>query len=294
MHGVIIVDKPSGWTSHDVVAKFRGIAKTKSVGHLGTLDPIATGVLPLIIGNATRLARFFTKATKAYDATIRFGFSTDTYDRAGSATSLVMAAPSLAAIEAAVHKFRGPIEQMPPQYSAKKVGGVAAYANARKNITVELQPIQVEVFELRLDRYDAPDLKVHVRCSSGTYIRSLAHDLGNLLGSGAHLQELRRTVSGDFLIEQSHELPELQQFSNENRLQEALLPASELLPDFPPVFVDAETEGFIRQGRDFHVSPFRQRPEAQFVKVMTRDNQLLAIGEATIPHMYHPVLVLVN
>jgi tRNA pseudouridine55 synthase len=294
VHGVIIIDKPSGWTSHDVVAKFRGIAKTKSVGHLGTLDPIATGVLPLIIGNATRLARFFTKATKAYDATIRFGFSTDTYDRAGSATSPVVAPPTLASIEAALPNFRGPIEQMPPQYSAKKVGGVAAYASARKNITVELQPIQIEVFELRLDGYNAPDLKVHVRCSSGTYIRSLAHDLGKILGSGAHLQELRRTVSGDFTIEQSHELPDLQQLSNENRLQEALLPASELLPEFPAVFVDAETEGFIRQGRDFHVSPFRQSPEAQFVKAMTRDNQLLAIGEATIPHMYHPVLVLVN
>jgi tRNA pseudouridine55 synthase len=294
VNGVVVVDKPTDWTSHDVVAKFRGIARTRSVGHLGTLDPIATGVLPLIIGNATRLARFFTKATKAYDATIRFGFATDTYDRAGAPTSPAAAAPSLEAIQEVLPQFLGPIEQMPPQYSAKKVGGIAAYASSRRNVAVELQPIHIEIFELRVDAYNAPDLQLHVRCSSGTYIRSLAHDLGNLLGSGAHLQELRRTISGDFTIAQAHALPDLQQLSNENRLQEALLPAADLLPDFPQVFVDVETEGYIRQGRDFHVTPFRQHPEAQFVKVMTRDNQLLAIGEATIPNMYHPLLVLVN
>jgi tRNA pseudouridine55 synthase len=294
LNGVIVIDKPTDWTSHDVVAKFRGIAKTRSVGHLGTLDPIATGVLPLIIGNATRLARFFTKATKAYDATIRFGFSTDTYDRAGTATSPESSPPTLEAIRNALPRFLGPIRQIPPQYSAKKVGGVAAYASARKNIVVEIKPIDVEIFELRIDTYNAPDLKLHVRSSGGTYIRSLAHDLGQQLGCGAHLHELRRVLSGDFHIEQSHTIPDLQQLAGENRLAEALLPASDLLPEFPSVFVDAETEGYIRQGRDFHVSPFRQLPGSQFVKAMTGQNDLLAIGEATMPNVYHPVLVLVN
>lgn len=293
MNGVIIVDKPEGWTSHDVVAKCRGIAKTRSVGHLGTLDPIATGVLPLIVGNATRLARFFTKATKTYEATIRFGFATDTYDRAGSPVSAEMPSPEEDEILRALPQFRGPIRQIPPQYSAKKVDGVAAYASARKNIAVELKPIDVEIFELRFVSYMAPDLHVVVSCSGGTYIRTLAHDLGQVLGCGAHLQELRRTVSGDFRIEQAHTIPELQVLSDEGRLAEALLPAGTLLPEFPPVYVDAETEGYIRQGRDFHVSPFRQQPGTTYVKAMTGEDKLLAIGEATMPNVYHPILVLV-
>jgi tRNA pseudouridine55 synthase len=293
LNGVVVIDKPTDWTSHDVVAKFRGIARTRSVGHLGTLDPIATGVLPLIVGNATRLARFFVNSTKTYDATICFGFSTDTYDRAGTAVGNPAEHPTLESIQTVLLRFLGPIQQMPPQYSAKKVAGVAAYVSARKKITVELQPIDIEMYELRIDSYQPPDLQLHVRCSGGTYVRTLAHDLGQVLGCGAHLQELRRVVSGDFRIEQAHTLPDLQRLSDEGRLTEALLPAAELLPDFPPVYVDAETEGFIRQGRDFHASPFRKNPGTQFVKAMTGQNTLLAIGELKMPHVYHPVLVLV-
>jgi tRNA pseudouridine55 synthase len=294
INGIVVVDKPPDWTSHDVVAKFRGMAKTKSVGHLGTLDPIATGVLPLIVGNVTRLARFYTKADKTYEAVVRFGFSTDTYDRSGRPTSELASAPSLPEIEAVLRGMPGPQLQMPPQYSAKKVGGRAAYESARRNIAVELTPVEIEIFELRVEGYSAPDLRVTVRSSGGTYVRSIAHDVGAALGCGAHLQELRRLSSGDFRIEQARTLEELQALTADGRLSEALLPASELLPDFPPVWVDAITAGEIRQGRDFHVSPFRERRDSQFVKAIEGNNTLLAVGEATMPNVYHPIVVLVN
>lgn len=294
INGIVVVDKPTDWTSHDVVAKFRGMAKTKSVGHLGTLDPIATGVLPLIVGNVTRLARFYTRSDKTYEAVVRFGFSTDTYDRAGRPTSEVAAAPSLGEIEAVLRGLVGPQSQMPPQYSAKKVGGRAAYESARRNIAVELKPVEIEIFELRVEGYDAPDLRVTVRCSGGTYVRSIAHDVGAALGRGAHLQELRRLTSGEFRIEQARTLEELQKLTAEERLAEALLPATELLPDFPAVWVDATTAGEIRQGRDFHVSPFRERRGSQFVKAIEGNATLLAVGEATMPNVYHPIVVLVN
>ncbi len=291
------MDKPTEWTSHDVVAKFRGMAKTRSVGHLGTLDPIATGVLPLIVGNVTRLARFYTKADKTYEAVVRFGFSTDTYDRAGKATSDVMEAPGIEAIENVLRGFIGPQKQMPPQYSAKKVAGRAAYESARRNIVVELTPVDIEIFELRIDGYCKPDLQLTVRCSGGTYVRSIAHDLGAVLGCGAHLQELRRMRSGDFGIEQARTLDELQRMAGEGRLDDAALAAGELLPEFPAVWVDAVTAGQIRQGRDFHVSPFRERRGSQFVKAMEGVEgkaTLLAVGEMAMPNVYHPVVVLVQ
>ena len=292
-----MVDKPADWTSHDVVAKFRGMARTRSVGHLGTLDPIATGVLPLIVGNATRLARFYTKADKTYEAVVRFGFSTDTYDRAGKQTSDIHNAPSLEAIENASRRFVGPQAQMPPQYSAKKVAGRPAYESARRNIAVELAPAHIKVFELHIEGYSAPDLTLTIRCSGGTYVRSIAHDLGAFLGCGAHLQELRRLKSGDFGVEQARTLAELQALTADGRLSDAFLPSSELLPEFPSVWVDQITAGQIRQGRDFHVSPFRQQRDAQFVKAIegtAEKPSLLAVGEAAMPNVYHPIVVLVN
>ncbi len=293
-----MVDKPTDWTSHDVVAKFRGMSKTRSVGHLGTLDPIATGVLPLIVGNVTRLARFYTNANKTYEAVVRFGFATDTFDRAGKAVgNLSTTPPSLAMIETALKGFIGVQSQIPPQYSAKKVGGRAAYESARRGIEVELKPVDIEIKELQIVGYEEPDLRVTVKCSGGTYVRSIAHDLGFALGCGAHLQELRRTRSGDFGIEQARTMEDLQRLAAEDRLNEALLPPRELLPEFPAVWVDSLTAGQIRQGRDFHVSPFRDWRGVPFVKAMEGaggQEKLLAVGEAAMPNMYHPVVVLVN
>jgi tRNA pseudouridine55 synthase len=293
MDGVIVADKPECWTSHDVVNKVRRLAGTKRVGHLGTLDPAATGVLPLVIGRATRLAQFFMRGDKVYEGIIRFGYSTDTYDRDGSPTSPVTE-PVIDAEELAraLDKFRGAFEQMPPPISAKKVAGVPAYRLARKHLPVELKPIQVNVYSLELLGCEGAEARVRVHCSAGTYLRSIAHEVGQLLGCGAFLKSLRRTAAGEFVDEQSKTIDQLAALAESGRLAEALIPAARLLPDFPAEVVDPVTAGFIRQGRDFRVSPFRVRQGARYVKAITQDGELLAIGEAKLPNLYHPILVL--
>jgi tRNA pseudouridine55 synthase len=291
--GVITVDKPQGWTSHDVVNKLRRIAGTKKVGHLGTLDPMATGVLPLVVGRATRLAQFFTRNEKVYEGTIRFGFSTDSYDADG--TQIGDAQPvsfSEADLQSWLDQFRGDLEQTPPPISAKKIGGKKAYELARANVVVELKPVSVRVFELTLLSFDGLDANVRIHSTAGMYVRSIAHDLGQLAGCGAHLAALRRTASGDFKIESARTLDDLAVLASEGRLSEALIPAAKLLPEFPAEMVDVITAGRIRQGRDFHVSPFRVRPGAKFVKAISHEGALVAIGEAKLPNIYHPVLVL--
>jgi len=291
--GVIVVDKQEGWTSHDVVGKMRRIANTRKVGHLGTLDPIATGVLPLVIGRATRLAQFYTRSHKVYEAVIRFGFSTDTYDRAGSPTS-APTEPRIAAeeIERLLDRFRGEILQTPPPVSAKKVDGVRAYALARRQAPVELEPAPVEVYELKLLEADGCEARIRADVSGGTYVRSIAHDLGQALGCGAHLRDLRRLASGEFTIEQARTLPQLQQLAAGGRLAEALIPAARMLPDFPAVFVEELTAGQIRQGRNFPVSPFRMRQGSRYIKAVSSGGDLIAVGEAKLPNLYHPVVVL--
>ena len=296
LDGVIVVNKPQGWTSHDVVAKMRGIAGTRRVGHLGTLDPIATGVLPLMIGNVTRLARFWEKSEKAYEAVIRFGFATSTYDRAGERTTPDMTTemPQISSglLESLLAPVRGEIEQVPPPVSAKKIGGVPAYKLARKNIAVELKPVRVVIHELKLGRIEGSCAWLSVRCSAGTYIRSIAHDLGVRLGCGAHIEELMRTGSGPFKIEQARTLEELSALREEGRLEDALVPASDLLPHFPNVFVDDLTVRYIRQGRDFNASPFRISPGTEHVKAIGPNGRLVAIGKIALPNVYHPVVVL--
>ena len=293
LDGVIVVDKPSGWTSHDVVGKMRGVAGTKRIGHLGTLDPIATGVLPLIVGQATRLARFWGAAEKTYEAVIRFGFGTNTYDRdgepCGEDTSPVLDAAQL---EPLIAGFRGEISQVPPAVSAKKIGGVPAYKLVRRNEEVILSPVTVTIHEIALLSVSGPRARVRVRCSAGTYIRSIAHDLGVAVGCGAHVEELVRTQSGPFRIEQAFTIERLQAMKDQGRLADALLPMSELLPDFPGVFVDDETVARIRQGRNFNVSPFRVNVGSPHVKAIASDGSLVAIGEIALPHVYHPVVVI--
>jgi len=202
LDGIIVVDKAEGWTSHDVVNKMRRLVNMKKVGHLGTLDPIATGVLPLVLGRATRLAQFYTRRDKVYDAIVRFGFSTDSYDRAGVATSPEVAAPALDAktIEPYLQQFRGKLLQTPPPVSAKKVAGRPAYELARKNIAVELAPVEVQVYELTLLGIEGSDIRLRAHCSAGTYLRAIAHELGQAIGCGAHLFQLRRVESGEFTL----------------------------------------------------------------------------------------------
>jgi tRNA pseudouridine55 synthase len=293
LNGIIVVDKPEGWTSHDVVAKMRRLADTKKVGHLGTLDPIATGVLPLVIGRATRLAQFYVRRDKVYEAVIRFGSATDTYDRAGVVTSeapVPTLEPEL--LEPYLQRFRGKFLQTPPPVSAKKVAGRPAYELARKNIAVELAPVEVQLYELTLLDVESRDIRVRAYCSAGTYLRAIAHELGAAVGCGAHLYQLRRTDSGDFSLDRARTLDQLQELSAAGRLGEALIPAAQLLPEFPSEFVDDIVEGQIRQGRDFSVSPFRVQKGAHYVKAVSRSGELVAIGEIRLPNVYHPMLVL--
>lgn len=293
MNGVIVVDKPCGWTSHDVVNRMRRLAGTTKVGHLGTLDPLATGVLPLLLNRATRLAQYFTLNEKTYEGTIRFGFSTDSYDADGEPTS-PQVEPVLTpeSVEQALAPFRGTFQQTPPVVSAKKINGRPAHELARKKIAVEMKPVEVTVLALDVLAIEGCTVKVRVHCTAGTYIRSIAHDAGVLLGCGAHLQNLRRTQSGLFEASQAHTLEELAALSAENRLREALIPSGELLPEFPCEPIDQLTETQIRQGRDFRVSPFRDRGDCRYVKALNRDGELVAIGEIVMPNLYHPALVL--
>jgi len=291
--GVIIVDKAREWTSHDVVNKMRRLAGTRKVGHLGTLDPGATGVLPLVIGRATRLAQFFTRNDKTYEGVIHFGYSTDSYDMDGEATCAETAVTlERAELETLLDGFRGALLQTPPPVSAKKIAGRPAYELARKGQPVELKPVAVEVYDLQVVAIEGCEATIRMHCSAGTYVRSIAHDAGQALGCGAFLKALRRTASGDFKIEQARTLEELAVLAQEERLGEALIPAAQLLPGFPAELVDTITVGQIRNGRDFRVSPFHTREDTRYVKAITPEGELIAIGEMRLPRVYHPVLVL--
>jgi tRNA pseudouridine55 synthase len=271
----------------------RRIAATRRVGHLGTLDPLATGVLPLVLNRATRLSQFLMKADKVYEAEVRFGFATNTYDSEGYAISeAVEVSLDAALVERALDVFRGELLQTPPPVSAKKVDGVPAYKLERKNKPVVLEPVPVTVFSLELTHCEAAAARLRVHCSSGTYVRSIAHELGLALGCGAHLSALRRTRAGSFTLDQARTLEELTALAAQGRFDEAVVPAVELLPDFPAERVDLATTTLIRQGRDFHVSPFRVRNGAPFVRAVGEDGQLVAIGEVKLPNIYHPMLVL--
>jgi tRNA pseudouridine55 synthase len=291
--GVIVVDKPAGWTSHDVVNRMRRLANTKKVGHLGTLDPFATGVLPVVIGKATRLQQFYVRNNKTYEGVIRFGYATDSYDRDGKPLGEPVGyTADIVTLEPMLDAFRGTFEQTPPPVSAKKIGGKKAYEFARENIAVELKPVTVTISALDLLSVEGSTARIRMSCSSGTYVRSVAHELGKAAGCGAFLEELRRVQAGDFGIERARTLDELGELQAEGRLQEALIPAAELLPDFGTEIVDDLTAGRIRQGREFRTSPFRIREGAQFVKAISPQGELIAIGQAKLPNVYHPFLVL--
>jgi tRNA pseudouridine55 synthase len=291
--GVVVVDKPEGLTSHDVVNRVRRLANTRKVGHLGTLDPMATGVLPLVLGRATRLAQFFSGGEKTYDARIQFGWSTDTYDREGEPASQPVAPRfTRAELDAVLARFRGAFLQTPPPFSAKKVAGTPAYRLARKGTPVDLQPVQVHVFELDVLEFEGATARIRLRCSAGTYLRGIAHDVGRELGCGAFLTALRRSASGEFAEAQAFTLEALADLSRAGNLADALIPAARVLPEFPNALVDTLTAGQIRQGKDFRLSPFVERSGSKYVKAVGPEGDLIAIGEARLPHVYHPILVL--
>jgi tRNA pseudouridine55 synthase len=250
-------------------------------------------VLPLVIGRATRLARFYTRSDKIYEGLVRFGWSTDTYDRAGApAGEPAPVTIDPAALENALDRFRGEFMQTPPPVSAKKVDGRRAYELARKQLPVELEPVQVHVYELTVLEVNGAEARLRAHCSGGTYMRSIAHELGQAMGCGAHLAELRRLASGEFEIDQARTIAQLESLAAEDRLADALAPLAGMLPGFPSVFVDDLTAAQIRNGRNFPASPFRSQPASLHVKAVSERGDLVAIGEAVLPNLYHPIIVL--
>jgi len=290
MNGVLIIDKPAGLTSHDVVNRVRRILGERSVGHLGTLDPLATGVLPLLVGNLTRLAQFYTKAEKTYEGVMRFGYATDTYDAEGEPTSLAVDVQvSLEELQALAARFRGSIEQMPPTFSAKKIHGVPAYKLARKHKEVVLQPVKVEVKELEILSVEGERATFRARVASGTYVRSLAHDMGKALGCGAHLESLRRTAVAEFDISDAHTLDELDAAANASHAEDLFIHRRKILPGFPAITANDEMAARIRSGRAVNLPELSRAPQ---VKVFYGQRELIAIATRVAGTLFHPKIVL--
>jgi tRNA pseudouridine55 synthase len=291
MNGVLIIDKPSGLTSHDVVSRVRRILQQRSVGHLGTLDPLATGVLPLVLGNMTRLAQFYVASEKTYEGAVRFGFATDTFDSDGEPIGAQQpVALTLEQARALAHKFLGSIEQMPPPFSAKKVQGVPAYKLARKKKEVPLKPVQVEVKEFEILNFEADRAHFRARVASGTYMRSVAHDMGQLAGCGAHLESLRRTSVAEFTIDCAHTLEALEDAARSGEIGNVLVHPRQLLPSLPSVTATDEIVSRIRHGRPVNLPELSR---ARDVKVFYGQRDLIAISTRVAGTLFHPRIVLV-
>jgi tRNA pseudouridine55 synthase len=293
MNGVLIIDKPSGPTSHDVVNRARRILGERSIGHLGTLDPMATGVLPLVVGNFTRLAQFYLASEKAYEGTIRFGFSTDTYDAEGEATSPEKTITvEKNALELVAAKFRGVIEQTPPPFSAKKIKGVPAYKLARKQQQIELQPVQVEIKEFEILSVEADRAQFRARVASGTYMRCVAHDMGQILGCGAHLESLRRTEVAEFTIAEAHRLEDVDAAAStgaSEQLEAFFVHPRKTLPQLPSVTADETTVIRIRNGCTVNLP---ELSSARQVKVFAGQRELIAVATRVAGTLFHPKVVL--
>jgi tRNA pseudouridine55 synthase len=289
MNGVLILDKPGGLTSHDVVNRVRRILQERSVGHLGTLDPMATGVLVVVTGSFTRLAQFYSFSEKAYEGEIRFGFATDTYDAEGEVTGQQQVRLTMEQLTRMARKFTGLIEQMPPPFSAKKIQGVPAYRLARKKQEVPLKPVQVEVKEFEILHFAEDRARFRARVSSGTYLRSMAHDMGAQLGCGAHLASLRRTESGEFQIAHAHTLEALEAAAKNDRLDDVLIHPRQILPQLPCVTADEQAIAYIRNGRSVNLPEFSNAP---MVKVFASQRDLIALATRVAGTLFHPKIVL--
>ena len=289
MNGLLIIDKPAGMTSHDVVSIVRRATGERGVGHLGTLDPMATGVLPLLLGRYTRLAQFFSDSDKHYSGTIRFGFATDTFDAEGEPqsvrTQLVLTLDELRSLS---ERFHGTIDQVPPVYSAKKIGGVPAHKLARAGKEVPVKAARITIHNFTLDSLEGDTASFTMHVSAGGYVRSVAHELGQLAGCGAHLASLRRTQAGPFTLTHSLTVDELKALSPAEI--EARLPHPRgMLPDLPSVIVDELTAGRIRNGMQVNVQELSSAP---LIKIFSGPRDLLCIARRIAGTLVQPVVVL--
>ena len=293
MDGVLIIDKPAGWTSHDVVARARRLLRERRVGHTGTLDPFATGVLVLLVGSATRLAQFLSGAEKEYEAVVRLGYRTETGDLTGARAGDIKECRDWrrADIEAAFEGLRGEIEQVPPMYSAKKVRGQKLYELARRGEEVERKPVRVTIRELEFglpgreavyrNADGTCDVPVRVVCSAGTYVRALAESLGERLGVGAHLTELRRTRAGSFRVSDAVTLERLQESAEGARADEALIPLNAALPEMPAVHLTEVDERRVAHGVEVRApaeGAAASWPDGGHVRLLGASGALVAVG----------------
>ena len=311
LDGALVIDKPRGRTSHDVVDAARRILGFHQIGHLGTLDPLATGVLVLLLGRATRLAQFYTGRRKRYDSTFRFGFATDTYDADGEAQG-PDTAPALdrEVIERLAAARIGRFPQIPPPFSAKKVHGRPAHELARQKKPVELKAVELDVYEFRVNEVAGSLAKFSIECAAGTYIRSLAHDMGTATGCGAHLTEIVRTAVGEFTLDQAVKLDQLEQAAAAGELMRYVIPLERLLPELPSVTVPALLETRVRHGSKFNIQIAQIQPghansaqgataelnsgdwKPARLRVFSQQERLIAIAEAVVPRTYQPLVVL--
>jgi tRNA pseudouridine55 synthase len=281
MDGILNINKPKGMTSHDVVATIRKLLKQKRVGHTGTLDPAASGVLPICLGQATRVAEYLSESGKVYRAKIVFGITTDTYDAEGAITSTASTADlTISHIEKLLPHFLGPQMQVPPRYSAIKLQGQPAYKRARAGEEMALEPRPIVIYSLEVIDWTPPALVLAIECSKGTYIRSLAHDLGQQLGCGAYLDELVRTRSGPFSLSDSITFEQLAAAVYSDSVQDYLYPADKALEHYPAIVLDAETAELVKHGNAF--SYFSQSSVAandRLARVYDPGRHFLAIAE---------------
>lgn len=302
LHGLLVIDKPVGLTSHDVVQRVRRALRMKRVGHTGTLDPIATGVLVLCVGKATRLQRFLMARDKEYRARVRLGFATDTYDATGTPTTPVCDTSHIseADLERVLAEFRGEYEQIPPMYSAKKKEGVRLYKLARRGQSVERSPIRVRIEVLELVEDDGAMLRrfadgtaeftIRLRCSAGTYVRALAHDIGQRLGCGAYLHGLVRTAVGEFTLARALPLDAFEALARAGRAAEVLIPLAEALPDLPVLRLSESDLQRVRHGQAI---PGRGIQHRTYVRLLDDREHLVAVGESQPARgMIQPCVVL--
>ena len=293
LDGVLVVHKPVGPSSHDVVVVARRSLGISRIGHTGTLDPQASGVLPLVLGQATRLAQHLTSSDKEYEATVRFGVVTDTYDAAGAVLESSGVVPPLAALDAVLLRFRGTFEQTPPAYSAKMIGGDRSYVHARAGKPLLSPAVAVTTHVLELLAFEPPLARLRVRCSAGFYVRSLAHDLGQALGTGAVLEHLLRTEAAGFRLGEAVSFETLVKASRPE-LRDLVLSMETLLTDVPAATLTEEGVAWARQGRNLGPAQLRTplSPVPSLARLLGPDERLVGLADrAKVPGFLHPSVV---
>ncbi len=273
MNGILLIDKEPDWTSNDVVAKLKGMLHQRRVGHSGTLDPMATGLLVVFVGRATRAVEFAEGHDKRYLASLRLGLVTDTQDISGTVLERREASVTRGELEAALEAFKGEQEQLPPMYSAIKHKGRPLYEIARKGGEVERKPRKITVYDMRLIGEDRGDYLLDIRCSKGTYVRTLCHDLGHALGCGGCMSSLRRLEAGGFSVDKAHKLSEVQEYADQGRAEELLLPVDSLFTELNSCVAEAWQERKLRCGNEYSVG----LPDGDY-RVYSASGEFLMLG----------------